>query len=156
MWKLLIISVFCIAATNVLEAHELADQTIKIYSSSKTIPDFNLKQASFNSVKIASVSVATVNAAVKYQTILGFGGTLTDATGINLSKLTKDLRSKILEALFGDSGIGINLCRIPIGGTEFSTRLYTLDDTNDDLALKKFSLQTEDLQDRVRIFELSF
>lgn len=152
MWKVLIIFVFYIAGTNVLQANELADQIIKIYSSSKTIPDFNLKQASFNSVKNESVSVATVNSTIKYQTILGFGGTLTDATGINLAKLTKDLRAQILEALFGDSGIGINLCRVPIGGTEFSTRAYSLDDTVGDMLLKKFSLQIEDLEDRVRGF----
>lgn len=39
--------------------------------------------------------------------------------------------------------------RIPIGGTDFSSRGYTLDDVVDDFTLKSFALQMEDYRYKV-------
>lgn len=128
------------------------DAPIKIYSTTKTNQDFVLTQTSFGGTKDATAFEATINDTVKYQKIVGFGGTFTDATGININKLSGDLRQQVLEALFGNDGIAISLCRVPIGGTEFSTRLYTLDDHEGDTTLQHFSLQKEDLVDKVLFY----
>lgn len=153
MWKVsLLVLVFFAANGSSISSSDLsADQTIKIYSTSKANPDFVLKESSFGAAKAASAIEAVLNSTVKYQKITGFGGTFTDATGVNLNKLPADVRTKVLEALFGEVGIGINLCRVPIGAMEFSTRVYTLDDHTGDTALKQFALQNEDLVDRVNV-----
>lgn len=153
MWKIFVI-LFCAAyGSSVSSSGLLADQTIKIYTTTKATPDFVLKESRFGAAKTASANEAVVNSTVKYQKITGFGGTFSDATGLNLNKLPADVRKKALEALFGDDGIGINLCRVPIGTTEFSTRVYTLDDHTGDTALKQFALQNEDLVDKVNCWE---
>lgn len=156
MWRVfLCVLVFCsVNGSSVSNSDLFASQTIKIYSTTKANPDFVLKESSFGGSKAESTSEAVLNATVKYQKITGFGGTFTDATGINLNKLPADVRKQVLEALFSDDGIGINLCRVPIGGTEFSTRLYTLDDHTGDTTLKQFVLQNEDLVDRVNTSQM--
>lgn len=149
MWQVLLLFAFYNVALCGTPDDNVSAGQIKIYSTTKTNPDFVLKQIGFDAAKDGSATTATVNAGVKHQKIVGFGGTFTDATGINLNKLTADVRAKVLDALFSDNGIGINLCKVPIGGNEFSARVYTLDDHAGDTDLKQFALQTEDLVDKV-------
>lgn len=152
MWRVLLFFVFCSVAKYGENRSVLAGKPIKIYSTIKPNARFDLGQGTFGAVKDSAADVITINDAVKHQKIVGFGGTFTDATGININKLSKDVRPQVLEALFGDSGIGINLCRVPIGATDFSTRDYTLDDHDGDTELKQFALQNEDLVEKVKIF----
>jgi glucosylceramidase len=61
--------------------------------------------------------------------ILGFGGALTDATLINLNRMMPAQRQKVIETLFNKAkGIHLNVIRVPIGATDFSTQRYTWDD----------------------------
>lgn len=46
---------------------------------------------------------------------------------------------------FSKDGIEYNLCRVPIGGTDFSTRAYSYDDGMTDPLLDNFALANEDL-----------
>lgn len=50
---------------------------------------------------------------------------------------------------FSKDGIEYNLCRVPIGGTDFSTRAYSYDDGMTDPLLDNFALANEDLQYKV-------
>lgn len=91
-----------------------------------------------------------INPKQTFQTIFGFGGAFTDATGINIAKLDSPLRTRIVEDYFGKNGLRYSMGRVPIGGTDFSTRQYTYDDTEfEDLTLKNFKLQPEDFQYKV-------
>ncbi|RXG53394.1 Glucosylceramidase [Armadillidium vulgare] len=86
-----------------------------------------------------------VNYEGEYQTILGFGGAFSDSTGINIYSLPKEAQSKLLRSYFSEEGIEYNMGRIPIGGTDFSTRPYSYDDDHeDDVQLKHFALTEED------------
>nr|CAH7746783.1 unnamed protein product [Callosobruchus chinensis] len=60
-----------------------------------------------------------------YQRILGFGGAFTDSTGINILKMDKAIQKKILRSYFSKDGLEYSLGRVPIGGTDFSTRAYS-------------------------------
>ncbi|KAL2715371.1 lysosomal acid glucosylceramidase-like isoform X4 [Vespula squamosa] len=91
-------------------------------------------------------TTVTINRDKKYQEICGFGGAFTDATGINIKQLSELTQDNLLRSYFDDNGSKYNLGRIPIGGSDFSTRAYTLDDTKDDNELKHFKLTTEDLE----------
>lgn len=152
MWRVLLLFV-TVSVANCGKIHDAgvsANPIVKIYSTTRTSLGFNLKQVNFTSAKDASAHILTVNTAVKYQKIIGFGGTFSDATGINLNKLTADVRTKALQALFGADGIGLSLCRVPIGANEYSSRVYTLDDHAGDTTLKQFALANEDLVDKVQ------
>lgn len=81
------------------------------------------------------------------QYILGWGGAFTDATGFNLRNLSARLADELLQSYFGIHGLQYNIARVPIGGTDFSVRAYTYNDSPEaDLEQKNWSLAEEDTQ----------
>ena len=77
--------------------------------------------------------------------LLGFGGAFTDAAADAFASVPAGLQAQILRQYFGPDGIGYRLGRVPIGGTDFSTRAYTYDDdAAGDLALRNFSLAADE------------
>nr|XP_027232645.1 glucosylceramidase-like [Penaeus vannamei] len=85
-----------------------------------------------------------VNHQYEYQTMMGFGGAFTDATGINIGTLPSDTQEVLLRSYFSPEGLEYNLCRVPIAGSDFSTRPYSYDDFEGDVELKHFNLTEED------------
>jgi glucosylceramidase len=90
-----------------------------------------------------------VNANDKYQTMMGWGGAFTDSTGINIDSLDEQAQDKLLESYFSDHGIEYNLCRVPIGSTDFSERAYLYADGHAEAKLTHFKLAAEDFQFKV-------
>ena len=87
----------------------------------------------------------TVDAKKQYQKILGFGGAFTDSAGINIKKLSTAAQDQLIRTYYDPkTGSKYALGRIPIGGTDFSTRPYTYDDVNNDTTLEHFALAKED------------
>ena len=75
-----------------------------------------------------------------FQTILGFGGALTDASAETFAKLPKAKQQEFLKAYFDvDNGIGYNLARTNIHSCDFSSGSYTYVDEGDK-ELKSFSI----------------
>ncbi|XP_028154019.1 lysosomal acid glucosylceramidase [Diabrotica virgifera virgifera] len=86
-----------------------------------------------------------INKYEKHQTMFGFGGAFTDAFGINLQSVEPTVQEKVLSSYFSKSGIEYNVGRVPIGGTDFSTKGYSYDDSDTpDPSLSKFKLADED------------
>ena len=84
------------------------------------------------------------------QQILGYGGALTDSAAMLIGRLPPKLRSATLSSYFGPNGLDYNLVRVPIGGTDMSSRPYSNDELErpqeeTDFELERFSLQEEDL-----------
>lgn len=118
-------------------------RTISVYYTGRDIPGFNVRTASFTLVKNNTAKQIKLTKQTM-QTIHGFGGTFTDSTGINIRKLPGTAQAFLLESYFGNTGIGYSLCKVPVGGTDFSTRPYSYDDVDGDKELKHFKLQLED------------
>src|SRR5438552_12291565 len=67
-----------------------------------------------------------VDPSTKFQTILGIGGALTDASAETFAKLPKAKQQEILKAYFDSStGIGYTLARTNIHSCDFSSGSYT-------------------------------
>lgn len=89
-----------------------------------------------------------VNDAQKYQTIDGFGYTLTGGSADVINQLTAAKKSALLQELFGsgENSIGISYLRISIGASDLNAAPFTYNDlpTGDtDLDLAKFSLDKD-------------
>ncbi|CAL4125526.1 unnamed protein product, partial [Meganyctiphanes norvegica] len=103
-----------------------------------------------------NVTKIHINESVKFQSIFGFGGAFTDAAGLNIISLTPPMQDKLIRSYYSSEGLEYNLGRVPIGGTDFSTRPYTYDDlTNNktDKSLNNFSLANEDYQYKIPIVQ---
>lgn len=102
-----------------------------------------LKPFSESSAPEVDLTIA-VDKHAKKQEIIGFGGAFTDATGINLKKLSPKLQDRIIRDYFSENGLSYSMGRVVIGGSDFSDRNYTLDDHEDDVKLEKFALTHDD------------
>ncbi len=89
-----------------------------------------------------------VDPARKFQTILGIGGALTDASAETFAKLPKPKQQEILDAYFDVSkGIGYTLARTNIHSCDFSSGSYTYVNEGDK-ELQSFSV-SHDKQFRI-------
>jgi len=90
------------------------------------------------------------------QQVLGYGGAFTDSAAMLLSRLPAKLRQRALDDYFGQDGLDYNLARLPIGGTDMSSRPYSCDDLaagQQDFELRHFRLQAEDLEFKIPTIE---
>lgn len=82
-----------------------------------------------------------VDPARKFQTVLGIGGAITDASAETFAKLPKPKRDEILKAYFDvTTGIGYTLARTNIHSCDFSSGSYTYVDEGDK-DLQSFSVK---------------
>lgn len=62
---------------------------------------------------------------ITYQSILGFGGAFTEATGVAIKQLPISKQQDLLKDYFSTDGNNYNFCRLPIGSTDFSKKSYS-------------------------------
>lgn len=68
----------------------------------------------------------------KYQTVLGFGGAITEAAAYTLSKMSEDKRNEVIESYYNcETGLGYNLGRVHIHSCDFALGNYTYVQDND-------------------------
>jgi len=83
-----------------------------------------------------------------FQSLIGIGAALTDASAETFAKMPKDKQQEILERFFDPvKGIGYTLARTNIHSCDFSSGSYTYVDDKD-VALKSFSIK-HDMEYRV-------
>ncbi|WJS96269.1 glucosylceramidase [Flavobacterium johnsoniae] len=87
-----------------------------------------------------------VNASQKYQTIDGFGYTLTGGSVEVINQLNAARRTALLQELFGtgENSIGVSYIRISVGASDLDAAPFTYNDLaagETDLNLAKFSLE---------------
>ena len=104
------------------------------------------KLSDFNSQE--PETIITILPEEVYQTITGFGGSFTESSSYLLNKLSKENRTKVLEAYFGEDGSNYSLTRTHMSSCDFSLNNYTYAPIADDLELKHFSIK-EDQDDLI-------
>jgi glucosylceramidase len=96
----------------------------------------------------AIASVIDVDSTRKFQTIDGFGYTLTGGSAYLINRLPTGTKNTLLQELFGsaDNSIGVSYLRISIGASDLSADVFTYDDLqagNTDVNLDSFSLSKD-------------
>lgn len=77
---------------------------------------------------------------LQFQTLVGIGGAITDASAEVFAKLSAPVQEALLNAYFDTTdGIGYNLVRVPIHSSDFSSESFTYV-TATDAALSTFSI----------------
>ncbi|KAG7091607.1 hypothetical protein E1B28_010626 [Marasmius oreades] len=81
------------------------------------------------------------------QEIVGFGATLTDISALTLTnmKVTDsvkywELLKRAFDVTYGSDSAGLNYLRVPLGATDFSSTVYSLDDTENDTNFRYFDV----------------
>lgn len=82
-----------------------------------------------------------IDLAVLMQEIDGFGGTFNEKGWVALSLLTPEEREAVLKEFFDPrEGAKFNICRVPIGASDYAVSRYTHNETKNDYAMKNFSI----------------
>lgn len=103
------------------------------------------KQATENEISIF------VNPQIRFQTMLGFGGAITDASSEVFAKLSPAVQDEFLKAYYDDDGLNYSLARTSIHSTDFSSGSYTYIDEGD-ADLETFSIE-HDRQFRIPLIK---
>lgn len=87
-----------------------------------------------------------VNESVTYQSMDGFGGSLTDSSAWLIHGMEKSSRDELMNNLFGRTGegVGFSYVRLPMGASDFARSIYTYNDIPEgqtDPNLEHFSIQ---------------
>jgi glucosylceramidase len=78
------------------------------------------------------------------QVIDGWGGCFNERGWKAMEVLTAEEREKVMRALFDpETGLKLNLCRTPIGASDYGITLYSLDETAGDYAMEHFSIDRD-------------
>ena len=99
---------------------------------------------------VNSYPVIAVDSATSYQTIDGFGYTLTGGSAYQINHMDAASRTALLNELFSTSATGISYLRVSIGASDLSASVFSYDDmpvgmTDPTLANFNLSLDTVDL-----------
>lgn len=142
------------AVVPVLEAPGVSSaQTIDPYAVEVVQTSADLSQAltplpgiEFGPAVSGSEPVISVNSATQFQTVHGFGASMTDSSAWLIEdELPAAARNALMAQLFAPSGIHLNFVKVPIGASDFTYNgiPYSYDDLppgRDDPTLAHFSL----------------
>ena len=74
------------------------------------------------------------------QPILGFGAALTDAACYVIHQMPEAERERLLQELFHPEQMGLNVCRLCIGSSDYARTMYSYDEGDPDPELARFSI----------------
>lgn len=82
---------------------------------------------------------------IKDQKITGFGGCFNELGWVALLDLSDEKKKEVLDLLFdeGQDGLKFNLCRMPIGASDYATKWYSHNETEGDYEMKHFSIERD-------------
>ena len=105
----------------------------------------------------SNVNTIEVNEATTFQTVDGFGYTLTGSSAFLINKMATTERSRLLNELFGNSetSIGVSYLRLSLGASDLSPRVFSYNDLpagQTDETLSKFSL-ADDVTDLIPVLK---
>ena len=120
------------------------DKTVLVYTSADST---NLRITNTDNIKftvleqpLETQTCIFVNPDKTFQTFLGIGGAITDASAEVFAKLPKEKQQELLNAYYSkDKGIGYSLIRTTIHSSDFSSGSYTYI-AEGDKELKTFSI----------------
>ncbi len=90
-------------------------------------------------------SSINVDSTTTYQTIDGFGYTLTGGSAHAINTLDATTKNNLLQELFGNASnsVGVSYLRISIGASDLNASVFSYDDTAGDTTLLQFSLAAD-------------
>jgi glucosylceramidase len=150
--SLRVLMALAMASAISVRGQENFPSTVQVYVTAKDTGQKLAKTEDLNFVDLPQPTekqqTVFVDSSKSYQTVLGIGGALTDASAETFYKLPKDKQREVLEAYFDpEKGIGYSLGRTHIHSCDFSSESYTYV-AEGDKALASFDI-SHDLKYRV-------
>ncbi|XP_044530979.1 lysosomal acid glucosylceramidase [Gracilinanus agilis] len=133
-----------------------ASSTFSRYESTQSGRRFELSVGNIQSNWTGKGLLLSLHPEQQFQKIKGFGGAMTDATGLNVLALSPPAQDLLLKSYFSPEGIEYNIIRVPMGSCDFSVRVYTYADQPEDFQLNNFTLPEEDTKLKIPLIHRAF
>lgn len=88
----------------------------------------------------SSAESITIEPGKNFQEILGFGAAFTDAACYTFNQLPAEARQRLFRELFHPSEMGLSVCRLCIGSSDYATKAYSFDEGAPDPEMTRFSI----------------
>jgi glucosylceramidase len=145
---LLIIGSVKLASAQQAQPFSVSNKTVKVYLTAKNtsnkLTQTGTLQFTDYPQPLESEITVFVDPSVTFQTMLGIGGALTDASAEVFYKLPKDKQQEVLTAYYDkEKGLGYTLGRTNIQSCDFSSDSYSYVKDND-VSLKTFDISHDE------------
>ncbi len=134
-----------VTGNDTIRSFSLTGKSVTVYTTADAT-EYRLKKTDINDQfddKLQSKEIHVsvfVDPAKRFQTMVGIGGALTDASAETFAKLPKEKQEEIINAYYSpEKGIGYTLGRINMNSCDFSSGSYTYVAENDS-SLKTFDI----------------
>lgn len=94
----------------------------------------------WRAARASSAEAIVLDPSRKFQRILGFGASMTDASCYLLNRLTPSARERLFHELFHPSEMGFSVCRVCLGSSDYATEAYSFDEGEPDPDMRRFSI----------------
>ena len=92
-----------------------------------------------------AVEALDVDSAKELHQFLALGASMTDASAWILANMPDEKRERLMRELFTPEGCNLGAIRLNMGASDYSTGLYSYDDTPGDVEMRDFSLARDDV-----------
>ena len=117
---------------------------VEVYQTTGTREFARVQSSPFTRHFYTDMKPLDIDAAEERFGYQGLGVSMTDASCWLLNEMPSERRRALLESVFGAEGANLSFVRLNIGASDYSTALYTYDDTPGDVKMKRFSVARDD------------
>lgn len=127
---------------------EISVSTILTSADQSRLLEERTTQLEWSDKRASNVLNIVLDASEKYQSMVGFGYTLTGGSAILLRQMSDAARAQLLQEMFGrgENEIGVNYLRLSVGASDLDPKVYSYNDLpagQIDLNLTRFSIAHE-------------
>ena len=117
---------------------------VRLYQTTADKGFRELPTAEFTIHPYPAAPAIDVDTARGLHEFLGLGASLTDSSAWILANMAKEKRERLLRDLFTTEGCNLTALRLNMGASDYSTALYSYDDTPGDVDMREFSLKRDE------------
>ena len=117
---------------------------VRLYQTTADKGFRELPTAEFTIHSYPAAPAIDVDTAKELHEFLGLGASLTDSSAWILANMAPEKRERLLRDLFTAEGCNLAALRLNMGASDYSTALYSYDDTPGDVDMKDFSLKRDE------------
>ena len=117
---------------------------VRLYQTTAKKGFRELPTAEFTIHPYPAAPAIDVDTAKELHEFVGLGASLTDASAWILAHMEPAKRERLLRDLFTPEGCNLAALRLNIGASDYSTALYSYDDTPGDAEMRDFSLKRDE------------
>ena len=120
-------------------------ESLRLFQTTESRDFREIATSGFTIHPYPAVEALDVDSAKELHQFLALGASMTDASAWILANMLDEKRERLMRELFTPEGCNLGAIRLNMGASDYSTGLYSYDDTPGDVEMRDFSLARDDV-----------